>query len=344
MGQDRLGLKIGGIKILLRSEGFSLRRLAEVYRQFLFRGDSHDLTLDILIVPWRETNFLTLGPSQQDLLFYFYWHYRDIFDHFSPASNFDPLIKDILAWIRGYLCSEEIAELLAEFPYKKDKPIYVQPVGVQKEHERTGGLLFLEQGRKAGKFLWLELLADWGVTLELLNLLLFLAYAMVVSEHDGFFLHSSGVAKRDRCYLFTGFPKSGKTTVANLARGFTVLADDGIPVRRGGSDFWASSTPWNSMYPPWDGSFGEIVEDVKIEKVFFLNRGSGVSFKKLTPAESVARLIRHVIPRLVWLNYYDAKEARKAFELCSQFCRVVPCYDMYFTLKEDFWGEINKLP
>ena len=343
MEQDYLGLKIGGIKILLRSEGHSLHRLAEVYRQFLLQGDSYDFTLELVTLPWRETDFRALGSDRQNLLFHFYQHYRKILEPYSPASSLGPLI-DVLNWIAKHLGSKAFEHYVTDFSRKKGKSICVQPIRAPKGGKSTEGVLFLERGGRAGKFLWLQFLDEPDITILLLNVLLCFTYGIIIREHEGFLLHSSAVARRNKCYLFTGFSRSGKTTVASLAQSFTVLADDGIPVRRRGSDFYAPSTPWNLMYPPWNGNFGEVVEDAKIEKIFFLNRGSGVSFKELTPAESVARLIRHLIPSLVWLNYYDPEEVRTTFELCSQFCHAVACYDMYFSLEEDFWDELSKLP
>jgi hypothetical protein len=166
---------------------------------------------------------------------------------------------------------------------------------------------------------------------------------MHLTKHRGIFLHAAGIADDDRCYLFTGFPGSGKTTIARLAQGRTILADDGIPVKRTGGEFYASSTPWNAMYPPWNGTFGEIVEDVRVDKVFFLGRGSQASFRRLSPSESAARLIRHVIPRFIWLSRFSTNGTRCLLELCSDMSGVVPCYNMCYNLGDDLWGEISRL-
>lgn len=338
MGQSRLGLKIGGITILLGSENFSFQRLAEAFHQFTFHVASPDLALGVTLLPWKDAKFCDLEPSQQTLFSCFDRYYRRMYRQFPPSKEFDEFIESRLDWLAGYLPSDGLERRLRDYD-EKDTSLRVQAYHVQ--NVKGLGILFLERGGSRGE-VFLPHFYDHDAPFMLLSSIINHAYAIVVRDKDGLVLHSAGIAKDGRSYLFTGLSGSGKTTVARLSRNLTILADDVIPVKKRGDAFYASSTPWNCFYPPWNGSFGEIVENIEVEKLFFLNKGPETFFQKLKPADSVMKLARNCIPSISHF-YHNGGEIGRILEFLSQFCYRVPCYEMQFNLSEDFWGKIGDL-
>jgi hypothetical protein len=234
----------------------------------------------------------------------------------------------------------QLAHQLRDYD-ERDVYLYVQ--GYRVRHEEGVGLLFLDREGSSGK-VFLPPLDEYDAPFAYVSLMIIRhAYAFLALRKNVLVLHSAGVAKDGHCFLFMGPPGSGKTTVAKSSSGLTVLADDTVPVRSDGDRFFVSSTPWNSSYPPWKGSFGQAVESVEATKIFFLSKGPGVSFKTLAPAAATARLLRQIVPPLRWMNRYAEREGDKSLDLCSQLSRAVPCYEMRFSPEEDIWGEISRL-
>jgi hypothetical protein len=69
-------------------------------------------------------------------------------------------------------------------------------------------------------------------------------------KKGGLLLHSAGIVRDDKAYLFFGKSGSGKTTAAQHSMGFNILSDDLVGVLPTDDEVMAYSTPfWN---PGWD--------------------------------------------------------------------------------------------
>jgi hypothetical protein len=160
-------------------------------------------------------------------------------------------------------------------------------------------------------------------------------------QHGGLLLHAAGVSNGDGAYVFLGPSGSGKTTIAQAARarGWSVLADDGLIVRRS-PDGWfgAFRTPWNAMGPPWHGSFGDGPDRAAIRAVFFQRHGDVDRWEQLGPPVSSVRMVEAAFPTLKQLEGWNPGAA---LALLAELSREVSCYDLRFSIGCGFFGQIE---
>lgn len=68
-------------------------------------------------------------------------------------------------------------------------------------------------------------------------------------QGGAFILHSSGVVREGRAYVFFGHSGAGKSTVAGLSEGCQILSDDLVLLSRDGERWMASTTPFWGTFP-----------------------------------------------------------------------------------------------
>jgi hypothetical protein len=77
------------------------------------------------------------------------------------------------------------------------------------------------------------------------------AYAHAVIPSGGFLLHSAGLVRDGRAWLFFGPSGSGKTTVTSLTPEALILSDDLTMVLRSGQgEYRACSVPFRGLFAP----------------------------------------------------------------------------------------------
>ena len=80
-------------------------------------------------------------------------------------------------------------------------------------------------------------------------------YAHATIARGGFLLHSAGLVRDGRAYLFFGPSGSGKTTVTTLTPEALILSDDlTMVVRAGDGAYQACSVPFRGLYAPMPDS------------------------------------------------------------------------------------------
>jgi hypothetical protein len=162
-----------------------------------------------------------------------------------------------------------------------------------------------------------------------------------LARHDGLLLHAAGVVNGEGAYVFAGPSGSGKTTIARAARerGWSVLADDGLVVRRmENGQFRAFRTPWNATGPPWRGSFGGGPDSAPIQAIFCQRHGNVDRWEQLGPVASSVRMVEAAFPLLKQLEDW---EPAVVLALLAELSREAPCYDLWFSIHCDFLGQIH---
>jgi hypothetical protein len=159
-----------------------------------------------------------------------------------------------------------------------------------------------------------------------------LVYAYLGFQAGGFLIHSAGVVKAERAYLFIGPSGSGKSTVAVLSSQHLVLNDDLVMLLPGEDHWVAYSTPfWNrgrgQNAPPRRAPVSGMYRLVKDRQNFL---------EKITTGEALADLMAciPVLPR-------SAGFSAGLFQRCSALLEKVPVYHLHFTPETLFWSVIE---
>jgi len=148
-------------------------------------------------------------------------------------------------------------------------------------------------------------------------------------KSGGFFLHSCGVKKDSKAYIFAGAGGAGKTTVGKLSHPFTVLSDDFLCIREERGRYLAYGTPWN-------GNDKDV--SAEITKIFFLKQDKQTWFEELTPGEGATEILSNVFHYSL-----DRESMTDILQIVAGLTAKVPCYTMHFSLKDSLWDTIKKL-
>ncbi len=143
-----------------------------------------------------------------------------------------------------------------------------------------------------------------------------------LSGNHGALIHSCGVSKMGRGYLFAGVSGAGKSTMARLwmkHRGAKVLSDDRIIVQKSGGNFSIYGTPWHGDAKIcWEGS-------VPLKKLFIIGHGKKNRAEKLRASEVVATLlVRTFAP------YWDKYLMERTLETYHALVKKVDAYRLNF--------------
>lgn len=151
-----------------------------------------------------------------------------------------------------------------------------------------------------------------------------LVYAL--SEREGAMLHACAIAVDGAGYIFAGRSGAGKSTISQIfaSRGYSVLSDDRVVVRKIGDAFSVFGTPWA-------GTAG-IAENraLPLQAIFFIVHGEENRVEKLSPREAFERLMP--VTSILW---YDEKVLPYMLSLCEDIVMSIPAYDLHFTPGEE---------
>ena len=155
-----------------------------------------------------------------------------------------------------------------------------------------------------------------------------LAYHLM--DRDSLLLHSAGIVRRGRGYLFVGRSGAGKSTVAELSAGSVeVLSDDAnIASFPAGAEPTMSGTPCCGDFSPPGRN-----ETAPLNALYFLRQAPTNRRTVLPRAEALRRLLQCVV---FFEESVTATEVilDSATELCSR----VPCYELEFVKNNSFWS------
>jgi hypothetical protein len=334
-----LSLEIGGLGLGLQLDGGAPELLRDTYRPFLVAAGKNDLMIDVGLLPWQVGTFEQLEAADQALLSSCYDYLTEVYAPHHSHPQYGMFIHSRMDHVAGFLPSEAFRRQLEMLAADGSGFLFWR--GYHYRGLKGLGLLFLDSDLQRGS-MFVSQIGDPATEAAIVDALVSVAYAMAVRRHQGILLHAAGIAREGRGYVFAGPTGSGKTTLARRSRQFTVLADDGVVIRRQNGSFVASSTPWNLLAPSWHADFQqEPVRSVGLEAVFFLSQGQAT---KVVPAElklGVAQVMRNLLPQRDGWNRDGT--GGHLLDFCLQLCRQVACYDMSVCLADDFWTVIDGL-
>jgi hypothetical protein len=336
MAMTDLYARLGGVSIRLRSEGLALDDLAELYSSFRSeRTDTPDLDVVIECAPPDG------GPVTENA--------RDAL-HSALRLKYKCRAHPGVDRDRSMRYQVELGQRLLSYPrFVEALQAYHPAEGRWRSlfFSPTGACLIDEQVREARVVMLPQVVQASALQLDgYINVLL----RRSLARQGGLLLHAAGVVHKNVAYLFMGPSGSGKTTISRAARkrGWSVLADDGLIVRRmparhspawetPGHRFQAFRSPWNAMGSPWNGSFGAGPDSAEIRAVYFQRHGTANRWERLGRVAGSVRLIETAYPALKQLQDHDPATA---VALLADMNREIPCYSLWFTIDCDFLDQI----
>ena len=157
------------------------------------------------------------------------------------------------------------------------------------------------------------------------------AFALLAHSAGGILMHTAGIVRDGRAYLFFGHSGSGKTTACRVsADQHTILNDDLILLTPQNGEWIAHGTPfWNpTQIKPSN-------QNAPVAGMYLLIQAPHVAIHKLAPGQATAALISNVpvIPQ-------DTFRSIKLLELLSTLQKNIPVYQLHFLPDNSFWDVI----
>ena len=148
-------------------------------------------------------------------------------------------------------------------------------------------------------------------------------------------IHSSGVLKNGKGYMFFGPPESGKSTIAGLSDKYEVLNDDMNLVHIKGNEISFEGIPFNPRQLELSGKSGPL------SMIFSLHKNEKVKIEKGTSEEFAKSVIPEVFLPLTLLSEDRKKAFKYLLKSVKKLGEMIPYYRLYFKKDDSFWKKIE---
>jgi hypothetical protein len=159
-----------------------------------------------------------------------------------------------------------------------------------------------------------------------------IVHTLILAQEGGFLLHSAGVIRNGRAFLFSGVSGAGKTTISRLAPpDVTLLTDEISYIRRVDAGYRACGTPFA-------GELARVGENCSaaIASLFFLKQGPENRIEPMAKPEAILRLMRNIL-----FFTGDAALVDNVFRSACDFLEHVPVQQLTFAPDSRVWGMIE---
>ena len=163
---------------------------------------------------------------------------------------------------------------------------------------------------------------------SLVNFLRLIFSYLVIREKRGALLHAAAVAKDNRGLVFVGPSGAGKTTIARLAKGYTVLDDELVLLKRVRKDFFIFPLPAAGAKPNFTSAKNQ---PYLLQAIFFLVQDRSLSIKELTKAQALAKI--YSLPAIAT----ESSLQEGIFSFFTSLVERVSCYDLHFLPVRGVW-------
>lgn len=165
-----------------------------------------------------------------------------------------------------------------------------------------------------------------------LEILIRIIFSILIFRSGGLLLHSAGIMRNEKAYIFMGHSGSGKTTITKyIDAGDQILSDDLIAIKPFRSSWSAFSTPfWNPTR--------EIPQNigVNIEGIYQINKSRKVFKEKMGKNQAIAALLTNT-PVLTSEKMLLPLVIARCREIAVD-CRI---YELGFRKDNTFWSIIT---
>ncbi len=153
-------------------------------------------------------------------------------------------------------------------------------------------------------------------------------------HNNGLLLHGSAVQKDDRGVLFLGPSRSGKSTVTRLCRPDICFSDDGVIIRKEGSDVFAYRSPFRQIHDPLVNS---TIMKGKIQKIFLLKKSRQHRVSSIRNTELMCVILMNLIH---FFKYLSDETANVGFFLTKEILDTLPSQWLEFAQTGELWDNI----
>ncbi len=157
-------------------------------------------------------------------------------------------------------------------------------------------------------------------------------YNILLTREGGLVLHACGIVKDNRAYIFFGPSQSGKSTVAQLSKDYTILSDDLIVIKRVNGSCKVFGTPYWDRLKESQGKRGIF----EIAGLFKLVKDNKTYLKRFSYSQGMAEVLTLPgIPK-------EHQPIDKLLNISSHLIKETPCYELHFLPNKTFWRCIEK--
>ena len=154
---------------------------------------------------------------------------------------------------------------------------------------------------------------------------------------DSILLHSSGIIRTGRGYVFTGKSGSGKSTVTILSPGATILNDEITLLDFSGGAVTVADTPFNGFFAnKTEGS-------APLSCLMLLERAPLHRLTRVKTAESIKTLSREIIPPIGLETQLSPSVYWEMLGHAKRIHDSIPVYLMEFLPDPGFWKCIEQM-
>jgi hypothetical protein len=158
------------------------------------------------------------------------------------------------------------------------------------------------------------------------------------NRYDRIMVHSCGVLKNGRGYIFTGPSGIGKSTIAEMSTDYAVLNDEMCFINDTDSRYVVRSTPFNGFFNKKVNMSG------LLNTIFLLKQDTKNFIKKIKFADAVVALAKEIVPPIGVLTTVKSKYSVTAmFDMAVKVLSKVPFYELHFALEKNPWDCIGEL-
>lgn len=218
----------------------------------------------------------------------------------------------------------------AEFrqPQAEGLPVFLEPPGAtglaspQFTFALDGATLHLDSAAARFRGVQHEYALD-----SLIRILL----SVMLLPRRGFLLHAATVVRDGRAYVFTGRSGAGKSTVASLSPGGSVLTDE-ISLLR------CYSSGWHAHGTPFWGEFraAGLNERFPVAGIYVLVQARENRVEPLSPREG----LRAILPNVLFFSS-NKPMTEKLLRVMAEAAQTIPFYRLYFRRDSTFWRVIT---
>ena len=159
-------------------------------------------------------------------------------------------------------------------------------------------------------------------------------YSWRCIHHDALLVHSAGVIKDGKAFVFFGPSGSGKTTVTRLSLDHMVLSDDLVIIKRGNGAYRAYGVPFRGDMPEAPRTNAQ----ANLHGLFRLKKDTSHFTKPLGHSQAVAELIS-CVPFVM----EDPIMNQRAMDICTDLVASVPVKELHFSCDKGFWKVIDEI-